>query len=918
MVSAINFAVRTSAGSTQLGTVAGEGQSNLIAVQPGQSISLNLSPGSVVSYTQQGSDLVVQLMDGRTIVLSGYFTATDGVENKLYLSSNDEIVEVRVADGVDGVLFADYGPVEAMEKWSPLDNLRFSEADVLDDAMVASNEPAGMAGLVPGLLAGGGTAAGIGGLGTAAALAGGAALLSSGGSSSTTDNSGDNSSSGGSTGGGSTGGGSTGGGSAGGGSTGGGSTGGGSGSTHTPPAVDPRSTSTLTTNTNNPSVVVTGTGHPGDTVAVTIGGTTTNTTIGTDGTWSVTLTGANLPADGTYVPTVVVTNTVSGGTTTLTGSTYIIDMTPPAFAVQDGTTSVGDVHNIATYTASGGATVITGTGEAGATMRVTANGHTQIAVVAPNGTWSVSFTQAQLPAGDYHTVPVSITSTDVNGNVSAALTTTIAIDTVANAIAVSAVAGDGTVNLVESQNGFIASGTSVPGAQLTITLGGVSQPVTVGANGQWTASFAGGLLTQNGTSATMTLTSTDAAGNPNTVTHQVRVDTVATVAANTVAGNNILNAAENSAQIAVTGTAEVGTQSVNVTWGGQTLAATVNATTGAWSVNFPANLFGSVNATSTVMTVQSVDAYGNIGTATRNVTVDTLATASFAANQAFGTSVNAADAAAGVNLTGLADAGSSVVVNFEGQTRTVIADSNGNWTANFSMSHLLGAGAIDATQHIATVIATDVNGNTSAAQTLAVTIDTLAPSDPFVTADTGQGAELGGIFTAAAPGDYSYFAVGQQGAATPVTVSGTINNTVRNGINSDFAMFEDDLPNGSYLVIRDVDAAGNESSTLYLRSTTEVNIDLDRQGLQGFDFGTIDLTSADANLTLDAATVLALTGADHQMTVTGNGDDIVNLDGATDTGTRTVMNGDTYRLYTLGSGASVLVDDDMLINVNAP
>ena len=84
MVSAINFAVRTSAGSTQLGSVAGEGQSNLIAVQPGQSVSLNLSPGSVVSYTQQGSDLIVQLMDGRTIVLSGYFAAPAGAENKLY------------------------------------------------------------------------------------------------------------------------------------------------------------------------------------------------------------------------------------------------------------------------------------------------------------------------------------------------------------------------------------------------------------------------------------------------------------------------------------------------------------------------------------------------------------------------------------------------------------------------------------------------------------------------------------------------------------------------------------------------------------------------------------------------------------------------------------------------------------------
>lgn len=322
MVSAINFAVRDSAGSTQLGSIAGDGQGNLIAVQPGQSISLNLGAGAVVSYTQQGSDLLVQLLDGRTIVLSNYFAAPAGAENKLYLSSNDEIFEVQISNSPEGMLLANYGATETMEKWSPLDNLRFSESAVLNEAMVASNEPAGMAGLVPGLLAGGGAAAGVGGLGTAAALVGGAALL--------------------------------------GGGTGGGGGGGGGG--HTPPAVDPRGTTTLNTNSQNPTVVISGTGHPGDTVAVTVNGTVSTTTIGGNGTWSVTLSGATLPPDGTYTPSVVVTNTGTGGTTTLVGSTCIIDMTPPSFVVQEGTASVGDVHNIASYVTSGGLTVISGTG----------------------------------------------------------------------------------------------------------------------------------------------------------------------------------------------------------------------------------------------------------------------------------------------------------------------------------------------------------------------------------------------------------------------------------------------------------------------------------------------------------------------------------------------------------------------------
>ena len=78
MVSAIEFAVRSSAGGTQHGTVAGEGQGNFIQVGSGDSVSLNLARSSIVAYEQQGNDLLVKLADGRTVVLSGYFSEADG------------------------------------------------------------------------------------------------------------------------------------------------------------------------------------------------------------------------------------------------------------------------------------------------------------------------------------------------------------------------------------------------------------------------------------------------------------------------------------------------------------------------------------------------------------------------------------------------------------------------------------------------------------------------------------------------------------------------------------------------------------------------------------------------------------------------------------------------------------------------
>ena len=175
MVAAIDFAVRDFAGGSQLGSVAGEAQGNFIQVGSGDSISLNLSRASIVGYEQQGSDLVIQLADGRSIVLSGYFDEAAAGQNKLYLSDNGTITEVLISNAGDGALFAEYGAVQGWDKWSPLDDLRFAGADGIAGAVGASDEPAGMAALVPGLMGG------AGGLGTAAAVVGGAAVIGGGG-----------------------------------------------------------------------------------------------------------------------------------------------------------------------------------------------------------------------------------------------------------------------------------------------------------------------------------------------------------------------------------------------------------------------------------------------------------------------------------------------------------------------------------------------------------------------------------------------------------------------------------------------------------------------------------------------------------------------------------------------------------------
>jgi hypothetical protein len=69
MVKAIEFAVRDFAGRTIYGSVAGEGGTNVLSVGAREAVSLNLSSFNVLGYERSGQDLLIQLTDGRTIIL---------------------------------------------------------------------------------------------------------------------------------------------------------------------------------------------------------------------------------------------------------------------------------------------------------------------------------------------------------------------------------------------------------------------------------------------------------------------------------------------------------------------------------------------------------------------------------------------------------------------------------------------------------------------------------------------------------------------------------------------------------------------------------------------------------------------------------------------------------------------------------
>lgn len=711
MSSAIDFAVRGIAGGTQRGQVSGPDQGSFIQMAPGESLSLNLSPGSVIGYTRDGMDLVIELADGRTITLADWFQPEGAPPNRLYLSTDGAITEVALTDPGDGFLTASFIPSASSGKWSPLDDLTFYDSDpVLAYAGTGQDDPAGMGLFVPALLGAGGA-----GLGTAALVGGGVLAASTllGGD------------------GGGGGGGSTGGG-------GGGGDGGGGGPTtptYTRGVDGVGSSTTITSNTANPAITVTGSGIPGDSVNVTIGNQSQTTTVGPNGTWTAGFTGPTLPADGTHTATATFTG--SGSTATLTGPGFIIDMTPPDLRTTTGFQSNGDVENLAEH--ADGVT-LKGTTEPGATVNVTVGvpgtpgAITRPAIVNPDGTWEITFTPQEIPGGE-RSQTVTVTAADRLGN-TRTLTETVVLDTVPPPLGLNAVAGENVVNRAESLQPILVTGTATPNTSVTLTIEGIPGTVTRTANadGVWSHELAAGTFTDGTYTRQITVTTRDAADNPTTVTRTLNIDTQMSVAidARPFAVDNVVNMSESQGALTLTGTAPRDATRVEVAWLGQPVPATLNSD-GTWSVSFPAGT--ATRTQDSTLTVTAWDAAGNRAETTRPIRID-LETALTLTPEPVGADrmLSGPEQSAGITVGGTGEAGAQVFLSLNNTPYGPIPVSNtGTWTHTFTSANLVGLS--HGSQVTLTAYSVDAAGNQSTTETRSFAVDTQVGNFTFAAPD---------------------------------------------------------------------------------------------------------------------------------------------------------------------------------------
>ncbi|KEJ89867.1 Ig-like domain-containing protein [Sulfitobacter donghicola] len=1063
-MNAIDFVVRGSAGGMQRGTVSADAQNQVIQAGSGQEISINARQSDFASQVRTGDQLVITLADGRTITIDNFFNDS-GAANRLFVSADGYLNEVSFVDSGQGNLYAQYGPTAEWGKWSPSDELIFlGNSEIAGVALPEGGADdvsmLGAALLGTGLLGGGGAAvaAGLGGAAVIGGLAGGGggddgvaapyvndedanvAIGGDEGEQTLTI------------------------------------TGGGEPGDTVVVTVGEETVETVIDDDGNFSAVfegdnfpadgvydsvvtvtdgdgnetvldgpsfeidtiapeisftsgtestgdffnevtfedgvtLTGTGEAGATLAITIAGITQTTVVSETGSWTVSWDPGTLDA-GEYTTGITAVTTDSFGNTRSYTETLVVD-TVTSVTVE--TATVGGDGTINSVEHADGVS-FNGTAQAGSSVEVTVAGITQTVIATESGTWTTTFSSTDLAAGEY-TGTVSVVATDTFGNV-ATTSGTFEVDTLVRDFAITSSTGgaDGVINADEAGQPLTVSGMTEPGSTVVVELGGATVTAVVSANGSWTATFPAGSIQSGTYTSTMTATATDAAGNVDTATTSVQVDTDAGVltidstpvegddivnhdeasdgvvltgtadpgavvtvtmegvshnvvannsgnweaffSANDVAagvytaeitatttdpyGNsrqasdsvevdtrvdnlsvsmsdiavdNIISNAEHGGNVTVTGTTEAGSTSVVVTLADLTANATIDAA-GNWSAVFDASALDKGTYTADVG-VTVIDGVGNVATAAATVEVDTeVLPLAATSNSAGGDQVvNAAEAATGIDLGGTVEPGSTVQVTFDGTQYTANVDAAGNWSLTVPASDVRsGAYAADIV-----VEATDHVGNV-AEITDTLSIDTAAPDGPVIASFTRAGDGIRGISIetemdgGAASGDvHSVSQVASDGSISEVAGQQGF-NSLRG--ETDF-VFNENVPNGSQLIVNSTDAAGNTSGTyLVLDDEAATNsVDLTNMALGEYQIENLDLDFAEAaSVVIDEASLLALSTESNTLTIHGSAEDQVTIQGGVAQGTQSV-DGQTYNVYAVGTEGTLLVEQEIPVTI---
>ncbi|PWI81790.1 type 1 secretion target domain-containng protein, partial [Enterobacter sp. CGMCC 5087] len=492
----------------------------------------------------------------------------------------------------------------------------------------------------------------------------------------------------------------------------------------------------------------------GNTVTVTIGGNSYTATVQSDLTWSVNVPESVLTALGNGDLTVSASVTNGHGNTGAGEREIVIDASLPGLRID--TVAGDDVINSIEH---GQNLIVTGSSDglaAGTTLTVTVNGKTYAASVLADGTWSAAIPAADVGALAAGTVTVTAAGQSAAGN-PVTISHDVTVDLSAVAISIDAIATDDVINAAEKGADLVLSGSTSnveENQTVTITFGGKTYTAKVDADGNWTATVpSADLAGLKDGDASVQVSVTNAHGNSASAGREYSVDATApTVTIDTVAGDNVINASEAAAGVAISGTttAEVG-QTVTVTLGGKSYTAQVQQG-GVWSVNVPGTDLSALADNGYTVQVSVSDAAGNPGSAGKAITLDTTPpTVSF--NDVAGDNViNSVEHGQAQIVSGTAtgaSVGDKLVITIGSNQYTTTVDASGNWSVGVPASVISALN--DGTVTLSATI-TDSAGNSSTqthdvvvnTASVALTINTVSGDDVINAAEAGSPLVING------------------------------------------------------------------------------------------------------------------------------------------------------------------------------
>ncbi|EFE0178914.1 Ig-like domain-containing protein, partial [Escherichia coli] len=659
-------------------------------------VQVHAQASAVARYVREGNDLLIYMQDGTVIRCNGYFlqAANTAEQSELVFADGQQLTHVTFADTAAGGL----APVELTAQTTAIESI----APFLDTVSQTSAFPWGW-------LAG-------------AAVGGGAlgALLASGGDGDSKTEVINN---------------------------------------PTPPAEPGNATPSflvtdnqgdqrgiLATNdiTDDTTPTFSGSGQAGATIQIkdSNGNTIASTQVDNNGHWSV-----SLPTQSAGEHTWSVVQIV-GSTITDAGSiTLTIDNSQAS--VQVATTAGDNIINAseqaAGFTLSGTSSHLA----QGTELTVTLNGKTYTTSVGANGAWSVPVPTADAQALGEGNQAVLVSGKDTTGNtVTGAQLLTV--DTQPPTLAINTIAQDNIISAAEHNVALVLSGTSnaEAGQTVTLTVNGKSHTATVGSDGTWQVTLPATevqALAEGNYAVNANVS--DRAGNTTSHSANFTVDTSApVVSVNTVAGDDILNNAEQAVAQIISGQVSGASpdDTVTVKLGTHVLTGIVLAD-GSWNVALDPAVTRTLDRGANTIFVTVTDAAGNTGAASRAITlvgVSPLITINTVSGDDI---ISGAEKGAPLTLTGStqqAETGQTVTVTLAGQSFTTTVQADGSWSLTVPAAAMgnLPDGAVAITASV-----TDLSGNTGNTSRT-ITVDSQAPAlsiDPLTADNIINAAESG-------------------------------------------------------------------------------------------------------------------------------------------------------------------------------